>query len=73
MADVVQKNGNESALFFVGSDFMALVPKHVNGLLHQVHSPDGVVKTRMQCARINQVRQPKLLDAPQPLKPRVLN
>ena len=50
---------------------MALAAQGFNGKFHQVHGTQGMVKTRMQSTRVNQVCHPQLFNIAQPLKVRM--
>ncbi len=68
MADVVQKNGDECGLVFLGTDRRALGAQHIQGLSRQVHRANAMVEAAMHRARIHQRTQCQLLNAAQPLK-----
>ena len=44
-----------------------------NGVLHQMHASDGVMKTSVMDPRIDQIRKPHLGNTPQTLKITVLD
>ena len=73
MANVVQQDGDLNGQSFLIADLGSFGAQHVDGLGHQVKGTQGVVKTRVQCPRVNIVRQTDLFDAPQALKIGVLN
>ena len=59
------------ALFF--ADLCSFETQNLDRLGHEVKSPQGMVKTGMQCPRIHVMRKANLLDPPQTLEIRVLN
>ncbi len=70
--DVVEQNGDTSALKFFAADVRPFTLQHPQRLLHQVQRAQSVMKTSVERARINVVRHTQLLDAAQTLHPRVV-
>lgn len=68
MADVMQQNGNQGRLIFLGTDFAIFGAQHIERLPCEVHRTDAVIEPAVHRARIHQRAQCQLLDAPQPLK-----
>ena len=60
MTHVVQQDGQTSGFRLFLSDGDTFVAQAVDGFLHQVHAPDGVVETVVDGARIDQVRKSQL-------------
>ena len=50
--DVVQQDGYGNGTCLVVSNFVATGPDHFNGLAHQVHGSDGMLKPGVVCARV---------------------
>lgn len=73
VADIVQQNGNSCCFRFSIGDFIALTAQDVHRFPQQVHGADGVLEPGVICPRVNQVAQPQLLNAAQPLKPRMFD
>jgi hypothetical protein len=73
MADVVEQNGDLRSVFLIPGNFVTFGAEHLDGLVHQVHGADGVMKARMQRPGINQVRQSQLFYPPEPLEIPVLD
>ncbi len=71
--DVVQKDGRSSIGAFLLIHLHPLDPQGMNSLVHEVHGPDGMMKTGMQGTRIDHFGKSQLADAPQTLKPGVLD
>lgn len=71
--DVVKQDGYQGGLVFGIEDHDAFAPECVQGFGHQVHSAQCMMKAGVQCAGINKVRYPQLLDAPEPLEIFVFN
>jgi hypothetical protein len=69
----MEQNSNLGSFTLVTANGMAFALQRTHGLPHQVHSPQRVVKARMQSTRIHVLRQTQLLDSPEPLKVRMLN
>src|SRR5690606_8466470 len=54
-------------------DLMAFDPEVVEGLTHEMHGADRVLKPGVQCSRIDIVGQSELFDPSQPLEISVFN
>lgn len=65
MTDVVQKNGNQNASFFLCRNLNFFFSKSFHRHHRKVHRSHRMLKARMKSSRINQTRQPKL---PYPLQ-----
>ena len=62
MADVMQQDGYGYGLFLGFCDHLSLVSQGFHRHIHQVHGAEGMMKTGMQSAGINQVRHAQLFD-----------
>ena len=60
MPHVVEQDGQACAFRFFLRDGHPFVAQAVNGFLHEVHAANGVVKTVVDGAWIDQMRQPKV-------------
>ena len=58
VADIVQQYGNLRGLFLRRSDFDALAAQNLDGLQHQMHGTEGVVKAGMVGPRVDQRAEP---------------
>lgn len=72
VSDIMQEHGDGEPFGFSLRDDGAFGSQHVNRLLTQVHSSEGVMKTRMERTRINVVRKAHLFNAPESLKKSML-
>ena len=73
VANVVQQDGKErSQLFFFG-DFAALHLQDRNGFAHQVESPEGMMKARVNSSGVDIITQAELLYSAKSLKVGMLN
>ena len=72
MSQVVQQDSNHGAVGFLVGDGYAFLPQRSYRIAHQVHCAYRVQKAAVLCARINDIRQPKLSYAIQTLHVRVL-
>ena len=68
MSDIVQEYGAKQSPFFRFGYVHLLLPQERNGLLHQVHGTQCMVKPRVMGPGIHQVAQPHLGYPTQPLK-----
>ena len=72
MSQVVQQDSNHGAVGFLVGDGYTFLPQRSYRIAHQVHCAYRVQKAAVLCARINDIRQPKLSYAIQTLHVRVL-
>ena len=70
---VVKQNSAQERHFLFIRYLITLQSQLINCILHEVHGANGVLKEIVQCAGIYQVRQTKLRNAPQTLKPRMID
>ncbi len=73
VADVVQENGDQRRFALLIGNLTTFTPQRLQGRVHQVHGPQGVVKARVERPRVHEVCEPQLFDPAQPLKVGVLD
>ena len=73
MSDVVHQDSRLYSLGFRVEDKLPFLLERLDGLAHQVESPQRVLKTRMTGTRIDHRCQPQLIDTVESLKQRMLH
>lgn len=73
VSNIMKKNGAQERNFLFIGYLIPLQSQLINRILHEVHGANGVLKAIVERSGIYQMRQPKLRNAPQTLKPRVID
>ena len=73
VADIVQQDRDGSADLFLIGNVVPFAAQRGDRLTDQMHGPERVMETRVQCAGIHQMPKPELLDVAQPLEPRMID
>jgi hypothetical protein len=72
MANIMQQNSDRGISRLLFADGNILQTQTVDGVVHQVHSPDRMMKTGVQGPGVNHIGHAQLLNPPQTLKPGVI-
>ena len=73
MPDIMEEDGNGNGFGFLGAHFNFLGPQRFQGLAHQVHGAQGMVKTGVVSAGIDQMRHTQLPDPAKSLEVRMFH
>lgn len=73
MAYIMEQDGDGHCPGLIVGNLVAPGADHFNGLTHEMHSPDGVLKPGMVGSRIHEMGEPQLADPAEPLEQRVLH
>ena len=73
MPNIMKQDGAQERYFLFIRYLITLQSQLINRILHEVHGANGVLKAIVQRTGIDQVRQTKLRNAPQTLKPRMID
>lgn len=73
MPNIMKQNGAQERYFLFIRYLITLQSQLINRILHEVHGANGVLKAIVQRTGIDKVRQTKLRNAPQTLKPRMID